>query len=198
MNTNKLIESVFKLNFNLENINLNLKRINADPIKSKEDLIWILEEILERVILTIESVEYYEEDTRFIGYNDIDDLIIAVKEKFEYLKEIIEFKNDPAELEELGTDCDFLPCFPNDEYNINLIFRNVDFGRLGCRYIFEKFTSDVYYGNPPLSMDVEVWSNGEAIGYEFSGGRLDCEFEDNGGLGYWKLNGNNSPIDFVF
>lgn len=195
---NDLNESVFKLMFNFENIDSNIKANNGDPIESVDDLIWILEEILDRVISTIESVEYYEEDTRFEDYDDIDDLINAVKEKFEDLKEIIEFKNDPLELEEMGTDCDFLPCFPGDKYSINIIFRNIDFGKLGCRYIFESPTSDIENRGLALSMEVEVWSNGEGKGYEFSEGKLDDEFVDNGGLRYWKLDGNITPTDLVF
>jgi len=82
------------LDFNFETIWHNLKAINADPIESKEDLIWLLDEVLDRVIVTIESVEYYENDTRFIDYDHIDVLINLVREKFEGLKEIMEFKSD--------------------------------------------------------------------------------------------------------
>jgi tetratricopeptide (TPR) repeat protein len=196
--SNNLNESVFRLMFNFENIDSNIKANNGEPIESKDDLIWILEEILDRVISTIEAVEYYEEDTRFEDYDDIDDLINAVKEKFEDLKEIIEFKNDPLEIEDTGTNCDFLPCFPGDEYSINIIFRNIDFGKLGCRYIFESPTSDIENRGLALSMEVEVWSNSEGKGYEFSEGKLDDEFVDNGGLRYWKLDGNITPTDLVF
>ena len=82
------------MDFNFETIWHNLKAINADPIESKEDLIWLLDEVLDRVIVTIESVEYYENDTRFIDYDHIDVLINLVREKFEGLKEIMEFKSD--------------------------------------------------------------------------------------------------------
>ena len=84
-----LNESLFKLDFNFETICSNLNAINGDPIESKDDLIWLLDEVLDRVIVTIEGVEYYEEDTCFLNYDDVDDLIDIVREKFEGLKEKI-------------------------------------------------------------------------------------------------------------
>ena len=68
-----LNESLFKLDFNFETICSNLNAINEDPIESTEDLIWLLDEVLNRVIVTIEGVEYYEEDTCFLNYDDVDD-----------------------------------------------------------------------------------------------------------------------------
>ena len=195
---NELNESLFKLDFNFETIWYNLKATNADPIESKEDLMWLLDEVLDRVIVTIEAVEFYEDDTRFIDHDDIDVLINLVREKFEGLKERIEFKSDSALLKEMGTDCTFLPCFPGDEYQLTVVFRNVDFGRLGCRYVFEKCTSDVYCAGLPLSMNLEAWSSKEGKGYEFSEGKLDDEFDDSQSLHYWKLVGNDSPIVLVF
>ena len=198
MELDKINESLFKLDFNFETICYNVQSIDGDPIETKEDLTWLLDEILDRVIVTIEAVEYYEDDTRFNGYEDIDDLINLVREKFEGLKEIIEFKNDPELLDEMGTDCTFLPCFPGDEYQLTVVFRNVDFGRLGCNAVFEKCTSDVYCDGLPLSMNAEIWSSEEGVGYEFSEGRLDNEFEDSGSLQYWKLAGNVSSNELVF
>lgn len=198
MELDKINESLFKLDFNFETICYNVQSIDGDPIETKEDLTWLLDEILDRVIVTIEAVEYYEDDTRFNGYADIDDLINLVREKFEGLKEIIEFKNDPELLDEMGTDCTFLPCFPGDEYQLTVVFRNVDFGRLGCNAVFEKCTSDVYCDGLPLSMNAEIWSSEEGVGYEFSEGKLDDEFDDSGSLKYWGLGGNSSPNNLVF
>jgi hypothetical protein len=186
------------LDFNFETICSNLNAINGDPIESTEDLIWLLDEVLDRVIVTIEGVEYYEEDTCFLNYDDVDDLIDMVREKFEGLKEIIVFKSDSELLEEMGTDCTFLPCFPGDEYHLTVIFRNVDFGRLGCSAVFEKCTSDVNCKGIPLSMNVEVWSSKEGKGYDFSEGKLDDEFDGPQSLHYWKLAGNASPNELVF
>lgn len=159
---------------------------------------WLLDEVLDRVIVTIEGVEYYEEDTCFLNYDDVDDLIDMVREKFEGLKEIIELKSDSELLEEMGTDCTFLPCFPGDEYHLTVIFRNVDFGRLGCSAVFEKCTSDVNCEGIPLSMNVEVWSSKEVKGYDFSEGKLDDEFDGSQSLHYWKLAGNALPNELVF
>lgn len=198
MELDKINESLFKLDFNFETICYNVQSIDGDPIETKEDLTWLLDEILDRVIVTIEAVEYYEDDTRFNGYDDIDDLINLVREKFEGLKEIIEFKNDPELLDEMGTDCTFLPCFPGDEYQLTVVFRNVDFGRLGCNAVFEKYTSDVYCDGLPLSMNAEIWSSEEGVGYEFSEGKLDDEFDDSGSLKYWGLGGNSSPSNLIF
>lgn len=94
MELDKINESLFKLDFNFETICYNVQSIDGDPIETKEDLTWLLDEVLDRVIVTIESVEYYENDTRFIDYDHIDVLINLVREKFEGLKEIMEFKND--------------------------------------------------------------------------------------------------------
>ena len=212
MDLKNLNESLFKLDFNFETICSNLNAKNGDQIESKEDLIWLLDEVLDRVIVTIEKVEYYEEDTCFLNYDDVDDLIDMVKEKFEGLKEIIElksvildefkeiieFKSDSELLEEMGTDCTFLPCFPGNEYHLTVIFRNVDFGRLGCSAVFEKCTSDVICEGLPLSMNVEVWSSKEGKGYDFSEGKLDDEFDGYQSLHYWKLAGNASPNELVF
>lgn len=198
MELDKINESLFKLDFNFETICYNVQSIDGDPIETKEDLTWLLDEILDRVIVTIEAVEYYEDDTRFNDYDDIDDLINLVREKFEGLKEIIEFKSDPELLDEMGTDCTFLPCFPGDEYQLTVVFRNVDFGRLGCNAVFEKCTSDVYCDGLPLSMNAEIWSSEEGVGYEFSEGKLDNEFDDSGSLKYWGLEGNSSPSNLVF
>lgn len=198
MELDKINESLFKLDFNFETICYNVQSIDGDPIETKEDLTWLLDEILDRVIVTIEAVEYYEDDTRFNDYDDIDDLINLVREKFEGLKEIIEFKSDPELLDEMGTDCTFLPCFPGDEYQLTVVFRNVDFGRLGCNAVFEKCTSDVYCDGLPLSMNAEIWSSEEGVGYEFSEGKLDDEFDDSGSLKYWGLEGNSSPSNLVF
>lgn len=198
MELDKINESLFKLDFNFETICYNVQSIDGDPIETKEDLTWLLDEILDRVIVTIEAVEYYEDDTRFNGYDDIDDLINLVREKFEGLKEIIEFKNDPELLDEMGTDCTFLPCFPGDEYQLTVVFRNVDFGRLGCNAVFEKCTSDVYCDGLPLSMNAEIWSSEGSVGYEFSEGKLDNEFDDYGSLKYWGLGGNSSANNLVF
>jgi hypothetical protein len=198
MDLNNLNESLFKLDFNFETICSNLNAINEDPIESTEDLIWLLDEVLNRVIVTIEGVEYYEEDTCFLNYDDVDDLIDMIREKFEGLKEIIEIKSSSELLEEMGTDCTFLPCFPGDEYHLTVIFRNVDFGRLGCSAVFEKCTSDVNYEGIPLSMNVEVWSSKEGKGYDFSEGKLDDEFDGSQSLHYWKLAGNALPNELVF
>jgi hypothetical protein len=198
MDLNNLNESLFKLDFNFETICSNLNAINEDPIESTEDLIWLLDEVLNRVIVTIEGVEYYEEDTCFLNYDDVDDLIDMIREKFEGLKEIIEIKSSSELLEEMGTDCTFLPCFPGDEYHLTVIFRNVDFGRLGCSAVFEKCTSDVNCEGIPLSMNVEVWSSKEGKGYDFSEGKLDDEFDGSQSLHYWKLAGNTLPNELVF
>ena len=198
MDLNNLNESLFKLDFNFETICSNLNAINEDPIESTEDLIWLLDEVLNRVIVTIEGVEYYEEDTCFLNYDDVDDLIDMIREKFEGLKEIIEIKSSSELLEEMGTDCTFSPCFPGDEYHLTVIFRNVDFGRLGCSAVFEKCTLDVNCEGIPLSMNVEVWSSKEGKGYDFSEGKLDDEFDGSQSLHYWKLAGNALPNELVF
>ena len=57
---------------------------------------------------------------------------------------------------------------------------------------------DVYCDGLPLSMNAEIWSSEEGVGYEFSEGKLDNEFDDSGSLKYWGLGGNSSPSNLVF
>lgn len=197
MNTKSTYESFFQLVFNFESIGASLPEKYS--IECKDHLIFLLDEITEKVIETIYHTINYEPDIRFNNYDRVEDLINEVKEKVIALHEVIEFKSDPEELEELGTDCNFLPCFPDDDYTLSFVFRNVNFGRLGCRSLFEEPTT--YYPNSGrinYFMAVNAWSADERMGYEFADGEMDYEFTNPGPLSSWGIKDKSIPNMLIF
>ena len=162
-------ESKFQLIFDLERVFTNME----EYLLSIEELKFILEEICNKTVKTLEIFEYYEDDTSFFKYGDVDDLIEKVKAKFDELIEQAVFNNDSNLLEEFGTDCPILPPFGGDDYFLILNFEEVSFGRFNkfaSHYIFEEATQN---GDEPLDMMANTWVSTEKEGYAYECGKQD-------------------------
>jgi len=165
-------ESKFQLIFDLERIFTYLK---DDLHEIDNPLEFIFEEICTKTIETIEIFEYYEEDTWFSKYGDVDELIVKVKAQFSELIEKAVYDDDPNLLEEFATDCPILPPFGGDEYLLVLNFEEVSFGRFGkfaSHAIFEEATQNKI-GDEKLDMMANTWVTSEKEGYAYELGKQD-------------------------